>query len=198
MRHHFCIHSRPLIPNADPDSIVFVAALKVQVLSRAFSHSLHGIEHQVDKNLLQLDAITNDHRAIGSEIQGRNDALFFHLCIQQGRAALNHLVHIQPFPFRGVSSDHRSEPPDYIAGSLPSRYDTGRASARFGKVGLRSFEPSKACLSICHDGSQGLAHLVSERRCEFSECAYTRDVREFVLCLAQGFLREPFIRDIDD
>ncbi|EEF26336.1 conserved hypothetical protein, partial [Ricinus communis] len=75
--------ARTAVAYADKDHAVVPARAQFQAAGREAVHRLQGVHHQVDQDLLQLDAVAHDGRQAGRQVDAQCQRAPVQLALQQ-------------------------------------------------------------------------------------------------------------------
>src|SRR5258708_469726 len=160
-------------------------------------HRLHAVHHQVDDDLLQLDAAGEHRRQIAGEVELQSDAMVLNLALDQGDALGDDLVQVEKRRLLRRLPGERAQPLDDLAGTLAVTDYAFHRAADLAELRLLAVEPAQAGLAIGDDAGERLVHLVGDRGTHLPERGHTRGMGQRRLRRMQRLLRFTGFRDVD-
>ena len=88
-------------------------------------------------------------------------AMTIQIFFQRVCYAENKTVHIDWLSFQAALPKQGSNAVEHIIGTMPVAFYAGQGLTCFVMIRWRRFKPQQCCISVCHDGAQGLAYFMS-------------------------------------
>src|SRR5580704_4585883 len=141
-------------------------------------YRLHAVHHQVDDDLLQLDAAGEHRRQVAGEVELQGDAMDLDLALNQGDALADDLVQVEKRRLRWRLPGERAQPLDDLAGTLAVTDHALHRAADLAEFRLLAVEPAQAGLAIGDDAGERLVHLVGDRGTHLAERGHARGMSQ--------------------
>ena len=164
------------------------------------AHRLDRVHDQVEKHLLQLDAIPRHARQRPVELGPKNDVVAAQLVLRERDDVENLAVDVEQLHARQLALRERADSRDDLARPLAVGGDVVERRARFRNVGRLGGEPARAGGRARHHRAQRLADLVDDRGGQLAQRVHAIRMRELRLQSTQPlalFLGALALRNVD-
>jgi hypothetical protein len=185
------IDARPGIANHDEDAIRLRFLGADQQLSRPRldrGHCLDRVQHQVQNDLLQLNAIPPHGRQPLRKARLDQDAILGDCASPQYNHFVDRVIKIKAGHLRRRFPDVIADPIDDLSGSIGIGHDTGKCFPDLAQLGRLPIQEIQGRSSVVARGGDGLGNLVDQRSGLLSNDAQAVHVREIGLQLAQPLM----------
>src|SRR5436190_5082191 len=145
------------------------------------AHGAERIEHQVQDDLLKLDAVPLDRADVGRQVEVDRDLVQNRVAVHDALDDADHAVHVDVGQARrrAAALEHGVQPADDVAGARGDLADVLQRASHALKVGLGRTEQTHADMGVGEDGGEWLLQFVRQGCGQLTECGHARDVLQF-------------------
>ncbi len=156
---------------------------------RALLHGLHGVEQDVDEDLLEFDMDDLDVRHVWGEGGADFSLSGEQFAVKKLKDLAEQIVYAAPFAVEGLFVEHGAEVVDHRSGAFVVTDDVFERGLDFPEVEVVRAEVSAGRLGVAQDGGERLVEFVGEGRCDFTEGCNPAAVSDLLLELGGRRIR---------
>ena len=146
-------------------------------------HRLDGIHHQIQDDLLDLNAVCRDEWLGGGQAHVEHDRMPLQVAAQHGRGLGDRLVDVQRPNTRGHPPEECADAADNVAGAPAVPLDQAEVVSSFLHVRWLSRQPAERRTGVGNHAGERLVDLVRDRRGHLAHQQHTIRTREICLSL---------------
>ena len=148
--------------------------------SAGLTHGTEGVEHEVQDDLLELNAVTLDRADVGRQVKVDRDFVQIRVAVQDALDDADHMVHIDVGQAsRGaVALEHGVQPVNDRARPLGDLTDVDQRPARLLQIGCGCVEQRHADVGVGKDRREWLPQFMRQGRAELAEGGHASHMLE--------------------